>query len=372
MQSIQDIKRLYKIYGNHPSINKALEQVIKVANTDLCVLVIGESGVGKEFIPKIIHSLSNRKYNTYIAVNCGAIPVGTIDSELFGHEKGSFTGASTLRKGYFEVANGGTIFLDEIGELPLSTQARILRVLEYGEYFKVGSSTSKKTNFRLVAATNNNLLEAIKATLFRVDLYYRLNQVQITIPPLRERKDDIILIFKKFTDLFSVKYRIPVISIDEDALNYLENYYWPGNIRQLRNFTEQITVLESGNKLTIEKIKQYLHYNIDRTNEKYKFNLQNEIDINYKILFDIKKDFTELKKITIEMIKNTHVLKKKIINKVFCEILNNDSLVIKKKDIEREFINKAIKKNQGKRKLAAKELGISERTLYRKIKQYGI
>jgi transcriptional regulator with PAS, ATPase and Fis domain len=370
MPSILDIKRLYHIYGNHPSLNESLEKSIKVAQTDICVLVIGESGVGKEFIPKIIHYLSNRKYNTYIAVNCGAIPEGTIDSELFGHEKGSFTGASSFRKGYFEVANGGTIFLDEIGELPISTQVRLLRVLENGEYYKVGSSKKQKTNLRIVAATNKNMIEAIKSGKFREDLYYRLNTVIINIPPLRERKDDIILLFKKFSIFFSTKYSIPVKLIDEDGLNYLVNYYWPGNIRQLRNFTEQITVVEYGEKISIEKIKEYLpEYCNSKCIKNY---LINEIDINYQILFDIKKYFNELKLITIELIYNSHSINKDLIKKVFGEILNNDYIDYNRIYLDRVIIEKAIKKNKGKRKLAAIELGISERTLYRKIKKYGI
>lgn len=423
MDSLQAIKQRFGIIGNNLALNRALEKAMQVAPTDISVLVIGESGVGKEFIPKIIHNLSPRKHKQYIAVNCGAIPEGTIDSELFGHEKGAFTGADKVRKGYFEVADGGTIFLDEVGELPLQTQVRLLRVLESGEFMKVGSSSIQKTNIRIVAATNVNLLEAIKKGRFREDLYYRLNTVQIDIPALRERKDDIPLLFRKFAVDFSEKYRMPSVSLSEEAMSYIQNYYWPGNIRQLRNFTEQITVVETNRNLSIDKVKEYLK-DIPQTTSLVNFSKQNEShsdfsserEILYKFLFDMKKDLNDLKALTLELIKNKGDLmlnsndqdlfqrvykdydipksgdslvyydEKPVIPTVpssvkeYHEILddyeyedvsnNSESLSLQRK--EEELIKKALEKYNGKRKLAAKELGISERTLYRKIKQYDI
>lgn len=423
MDSLQAIKQRFGIIGNNLALNRALEKAMQVAPTDISVLVIGESGVGKEFIPKIIHNLSPRKHKQYIAVNCGAIPEGTIDSELFGHEKGAFTGADKVRKGYFEVADGGTIFLDEVGELPLQTQVRLLRVLESGEFMKVGSSTIQKTNIRIVAATNVNLLEAIKKGRFREDLYYRLNTVQIDIPALRERKDDIPLLFRKFAVDFSEKYRMPSVSLSEEAMSYIQNYYWPGNIRQLRNFTEQITVVETNRNLSIDKVKEYLK-DIPQTTSLVNFSKQNENhsdfsserEILYKFLFDMKKDLNDLKALTLELIKNKGDLmlnsndqdlfqrvykdydipksgdslvyydEKPVIPTVpssvneYHDILddyeyedvsnNSESLSLQRK--EEELIKKALEKYNGKRKLAAKELGISERTLYRKIKQYDI
>ncbi len=402
-------------------LNRALEKAMQVAPTDISVLVIGESGVGKEFIPKIIHNLSPRKHKQYIAVNCGAIPEGTIDSELFGHEKGAFTGADKVRKGYFEVADGGTIFLDEVGELPLQTQVRLLRVLESGEFMKVGSSNLQKTNVRIVAATNINLLDAIKKGRFREDLYYRLNTVQIDIPALRERKDDIPLLFRKFAIDFSEKYRMPSIHLSEDAIGYLQNYYWPGNIRQLRNFTEQITVVETKRDLSLNQVREYLKDAAPQTtslinipSQKEHSDFSSEREILYKFLFDMKKDLNDLKALTLDLIKNNGEInltssEKDLFQRVYKdydtpsepvvyyedkpnlpvvtrandyheEVVDDydyeevssqaESLSLQKK--EEELIRKALEKYNGKRKLAAKELGISERTLYRKIKQYDI
>lgn len=421
MDSLQNIKQRFGIIGNNVALNRALEKAIQVAPTDISVLVMGESGVGKEFIPKIIHNLSPRKHKQYIAVNCGAIPEGTIDSELFGHEKGAFTGADKVRKGYFEVADGGTIFLDEVGELPLQTQVRLLRVLESGEFLKVGSSNIQKTNVRIVAATNVNLLDAIKKGNFREDLYYRLNTVQIDIPALRERKDDIPLLFRKFAIDFSEKYRMPAIHLSDESIAYLQQYFWPGNIRQLRNFTEQITVVETKRDMTLNNVKEYLKdvpqttslINIPNKDEKHS-DFSSEREILYKFLFDMKKDLNDLKALTLDLIKNKGDIsltpnEKDLFQRVYKDYdvpateslvyydnkpdlpavasVNNfhedvddydfeevssqpESLSLQKK--EEELIRKALEKYNGKRKLAAKELGISERTLYRKIKQYDI
>lgn len=419
MQSLQPIKQRFSIIGNDPGLNRALQKSIQVAPTDISVLVIGESGVGKEFIPKIIHSLSNRKHNQYIAVNCGAIPEGTIDSELFGHEKGAFTGADKTRKGYFEVADGGTIFLDEVGELPLSTQVRLLRVLETGEFIKVGSSQPQKTDVRVVAATNVNVLDAVQKGKFREDLYYRLNTVQIDLPPLRERKDDIPLLFRKFASDFADKYRMPSIQLDSEATQYLINYRWPGNIRQLRNFAEQISVIEENRLISLEKIREYLPYEgnhlpILSQNSKSSSHTQedfsNERELLYKVLFDMKKDLNDLKSLTLDLMQNrenfdVNEKNEQLIKRVFQDHspaettpndfyevqphiqptassfdvndfdyeeaqLSEESLSLQEK--EEELIKKALQKNNGKRKDAAQELGISERTLYRKIKQFGI
>ncbi len=419
MDSLQTIKLRFGIIGNNIMLNRALEKAMQVAPTDISVLVMGESGVGKEFIPKIIHNLSPRKHKQYIAVNCGAIPEGTIDSELFGHEKGAFTGADKVRKGYFEVADGGTIFLDEVGELPLQTQVRLLRVLESGEFMKVGSSNIQKTNVRIVAATNVNLLDAIKKGKFREDLYYRLNTVQIDIPALRERKDDIPLLFRKFAVDFSEKYRMPAIHLSDEAISYLQNYYWPGNIRQLRNFTEQITVVETKRDLSFAQVKEYLKdiqttslINIPHHNENHS-DFSSEREILYKFLFDMKKDLNDLKALTLDIIKDKGDIglttsEKDLFQRVYKDYevpespvvyyddkpnlptvtrVNDyhedvddydyeevssqaESLSLQKK--EEELIKKALEKYNGKRKLAARELGISERTLYRKIKQYDI
>ncbi|WP_185863093.1 sigma-54 interaction domain-containing protein [Blattabacterium cuenoti] len=413
---IQNIKQKFGIIGYDYALHRALEKAIQVAPTDISVLVLGESGVGKEFIPKIIHQYSCRKHHGYIAVNCGAIPEGTIDSELFGHEKGSFTGATSMRKGYFEGADGGTIFLDEVGELPLTTQVRLLRILESGEFIKVGSSKIQKTNIRVVAATNLNMIESIQKGKFREDLYYRLNTVQINVPPLRFRKNDIKFLFKKFSNDFAEKYNMPPVTLNEESLKYLENYSWPGNIRQLKNLTEQISVVEAEREISVEKLKEYIPENIPSIS----FSNHNivepsfhdrERDFLYKILFDMKKNLNDLKNIIFQFIKNdsnTIFFEKnqELIEKVFGKkmIHNNrnrddsifqledtskseedldyeeveedlsknefSSFSLQKKEIE--FIQKALKKNNGKRRKAAKELGISERTLYRKIKQYGL
>jgi transcriptional regulator with PAS, ATPase and Fis domain len=411
MESLQALKQRFEIIGNDQLLNRALEKAVRVAPTDISVLVTGESGVGKESIPKIIHHLSHRKHAKYIAVNCGAIPEGTIDSELFGHEKGSFTGASTTRKGYFEEADGGTIFLDEVGELPLTTQVRLLRVLENGEFMKVGSSQVQKTNARIVAATNVNMQESISKGKFREDLYYRLSTIEIYLPPLRERKDDIHLLFRKFAADFARKYKMPTIRFDENAVKVLENYGFPGNIRQLKNIAEQISVVEENRLITANKLMQYLPNtgtNLPSIieNSKSKSDFSSEREIMYKILFDMRNDINDLKKLTLDLMKGENPTKIKeenqqLIQKIyndtptelpkenkvefvrfnepfndaddyeFAETIDADeSLSIQDKEIE--LIKKSLERNSGKRKLAAKELGISERTLYRKIKQYDL
>lgn len=429
MESIQNIKQKFGIIGYNYALHQAIEKAIQVAPTDISVLVLGESGVGKEFIPKIIHQFSCRKHNSYIAVNCGAIPEGTIDSELFGHEKGSFTGATSMRKGYFEGSNGGTIFLDEVGELPLTTQVRLLRILESGEFIKVGSSKIQKTNIRIVAATNLNMTESIQKGKFREDLYYRLNTVQIKIPSLRSRKNDIKFLFKKFSNDFAEKYHMPPIKLTEESLKYMENYSWPGNIRQLKNITEQISVVEKEREISVDKLKEYIPDNIpsihfpyfNNFNDNFTHDYSKERDFIYQILFDMKKSLNDLKNITFQLIKNNpnnnrfleenqHVIKKvfgNMINQIsnrkenFFQLEHSSktsdnknistsyddnfdyeeieedsskkqipSFSLRRKEIE--FIQKALKKNNGKRSKAAKELGISERTLYRKIKQYGL
>ena len=413
LDSLQTIKQRFGIIGNNNHLNVALQKAMRVAPTDISVLVTGESGVGKEVIPKIIHNLSHRKHAKYIAVNCGAIPEGTIDSELFGHEKGSFTGASQSRNGYFEVADGGTIFLDEVGELPLTTQVRLLRVLENGEFLKVGSSKVQKTNVRIVAATNQNMLQAIQKGKFREDLYYRLSTVEIHLPPLRDRSDDIHLLFRKFASDFAMKYNMPTIRLDEDAVEALVSNQWKGNIRQLRNLTEQISVIEQNRNITGELLRSYLpDYNKNLpalvAEKKKDSDFANEREILYKILFDMRNDITDLKKLTKELIsdegprqteKKTQVLIDKIYGKKdehdeghTLEIIskNNrdnyepmeelvsfddaetieETLSLQEKEVE--MIKQALERNKGKRKLAAKELGISERTLYRKINQYNL
>ncbi|MFY0603857.1 MAG: sigma-54-dependent Fis family transcriptional regulator [Flavobacteriaceae bacterium] len=408
MENLQAIKQRFGIIGNDLLLNRAIEKAIRVAPTDISVLVAGESGVGKESLPKIIHQLSHRKHAKYIAVNCGAIPEGTIDSELFGHEKGSFTGATQDRKGYFEVADGGTIFLDEVGELPLTTQVRLLRVLENGEFIKVGSSKVQKTDVRIVAATNVNMHEAISKEKFREDLYYRLSTIEIQLPALRDRKEDIHLLFRKFASDFAQKYRMPTIRLDENAANLLLNYRFPGNIRQLRNIAEQISVVEENRLITAEKISQYLPNHkgnlpavIGGGNSGNDF--ATERDIMYKVLFDMRNDINDLKKLTLDIMKNGNIEKvqeenHQLLEKIYEEqtkenipvevlqIPNNpvsqnnydfvetieeqESLSLQDKEIE--MIKKSLEKNNNKRKLAAKELGISERTLYRKIKQYDL
>ena len=416
MESIQAIKQRFEIIGNDPKLNRAVEKAIQVAPTDISVLVTGESGVGKESIPKIIHSLSHRKHGKYIAVNCGAIPEGTIDSELFGHEKGAFTGATQTRSGYFEVADGGTIFLDEVGELPLTTQVRLLRVLENGEFIKVGSSIVQKTNVRIVAATNLNMFDAIKKEKFREDLYYRLSTVEINLPPLRERKDDIHLLFRKFAADFALKYKMPTIRLEDDAVQLLQSYRWGGNIRQLRNIAEQISVLEQERNITARELKSYLPdigSNLPAViNDKKKdSDFSNEREILYKVLFDMKSDLNDLKKLTMKLMengnhKNVQEEHESLIQKIYrdeedaqmedleqekpevLQIAQNQNREKEDKyyfaeeieeeetlslhDKELELIKKSLDRHNGKRKNAAEELGISERTLYRKIKQYNL
>ena len=411
-----NIKQRFGIIGKNPILNRSIEKAMRVAPTDISVLVTGESGVGKESYPKIIHQLSHRKHNKYIAVNCGAIPEGTIDSELFGHEKGAFTGAANSRKGYFEVADGGTIFLDEVGELPLTTQVRLLRVLENGEFIKVGSSDVQKTNVRIVAATNLNMEEAIQKGKVREDLYYRLSTVEIKIPPLRNRKEDIHLLFRKFASDFAKKYNMPTIRLDDSAQKLLNLYRWNGNVRQLRNVAEQLSVLEEKRNISISLLQTYLpDFNstlpavINKNSSSSDFS--NEREILYKILFDMKKDLNDLKKITNHLKNDNRSVNYKeeeinVFEKLHKEKSSNDDkgaelIEIKEKestfnvssspedkyhfaeeineeetlsihDKELELIIKALERNNGKRKAAAIELGISERTLYRKIKQHDI
>lgn len=405
---VQSIKQRFGIIGNSPLLNRAIDIAAQVAPTDLTVLIQGESGVGKEVFPKIIHQQSSRKHGTYIAVNCGAIPEGTIDSELFGHEKGSFTGAHEARKGYFEVANGGTIFLDEVAELPLSTQVRLLRVLESGEFLKVGSSKVIKTDVRVVAASNVDLAKAISEGKFRQDLFYRLNTVPIFIPPLRERKEDIHLLFRKFSADFAEKYRMPPLQLNDDAQQMLINYRWPGNIRQLKNITEQISIIEEERMITSTTLQKYLpaQYQSDLPvlySKGGKDSSLSERDILYKVLFDMKKDIHDLKQVVGDIINGqvgidedtadrSRLLKElhkdaSNIENVHDEIhitpgkdemhdavtepeIIEESLSLQQK--EKEMIRKALERHNGKRKNAAQELGISERTLYRKIKEYNI
>ena len=406
---IQNIKQRFEIIGNHSGLDRAIEKAVRVSPTDITVLVTGESGVGKEVFPKIIHQLSHRKHNKFIAVNCGAIPEGTIDSELFGHEKGAFTGATSSRSGYFEVADGGTIFLDEVGELPLTTQVRLLRVLENGEFIKVGSSKVQITNVRIVAATNLNMDDAISKGKFREDLFYRLSTVEIKIPPLRERNTDIILLFRKFASDFAKKYNMPTVRLDDDAQRILKNYNWNGNIRQLKNITEQLSVLEKERAINGEMISSYLpdpKNNLPAliSENKSENDFSSEREILYKILFDMKRDLNELKKLTSNIKKSNSTESEKIddiqslLPRKFNEMENsndeNDSLsddnfehkndkysfaeeiteeeTLSLQDKELELIIKALERNNGRRKAAAKELGISERTLYRKIKQYDL
>ncbi|NND88731.1 MAG: sigma-54-dependent Fis family transcriptional regulator [Flavobacteriaceae bacterium] len=436
MESVQATKQRFGIIGNDPKLNRAVEKAIQVAPTDISVLVTGESGVGKESIPKIVHALSHRKHNKYIAVNCGAIPEGTIDSELFGHEKGSFTGATATRSGYFEVADGGTIFLDEVGELPLPTQVRLLRVLENGEFLKVGSSKIQTTNVRIVAATNVKMAEAIEKGKFREDLYYRLSTVEINLPPLRERSEDIHLLFRKFAADFANKYKMPTIRLDEAAVSLLQQYRWGGNIRQLRNVAEQISVLETDRTISYKTLRHYLS-DVGSTlpavikSKKEANDFSNEREILYKVLFDMQRDVNDLKKLTLELMKNGTDSKVReenssLITKIYSqesnhedelaalvdddpsadvEVLNvsdsdsdlgemkptrnqpisnrptgnydfaeeieeEENLSLQEKELE--LIKKSLEKYGGKRKDAADELGISERTLYRKIKQYNL
>src|SRR5690554_21 len=420
--NIQQIKQRFGIIGNAPGLNRALEVAIQVAPTDISVLVTGESGTGKEIIPQVIHHLSTRKHGSYIAVNCGAIPEGTIDSELFGHEKGAFTGASGSRKGYFEEADGGTIFLDEVAELPQQTQVRLLRVLETGEFIRVGSSKVIKTNVRVVAATNENMTEAIRKNKFREDLLYRLSTVPIKLPPLRERKEDIHLLFRKFAADFAEKYRMPSIKLSDEAIFALEKYNWPGNIRQLKNVVEQISVIESDRDISLQKMKSYLPEEVisgvpsiigtEGSEGKDAFS---DRELIYKFLFDMKRDMNELKKLVIELLNGNKDVdltgtQRDVLNRVYSDISNEDSKRLLESGVrdevnevspfseqdemtivdseyqehieveeslsleerEKEFVKKALEKHNGKRKDAAKELGISERTLYRKIKEYNL
>ncbi len=419
MESVQAIKQRFGIIGNDTALNRAIEKAIQVSPTDISVIVTGESGVGKESIPKIIHQLSHRKHSKYIAVNCGAIPEGTIDSELFGHEKGSFTGATQTRSGYFEVADGGTIFLDEVGELPLTTQVRLLRVLENGEFIKVGSSKTQQTDVRIVAATNTNMFDAIRKGKFREDLYYRLSTVEINLPPLRTRKEDIHLLFRKFASDFALKYKMPTIKLTDEAIHLLLKYRWSGNIRQLRNVAEQISVLEHNRTVTGDTLRHYLP-DIGRNlpavinASKSESDFSTEREILYKVLFDMKSDLNDLKKLTMELMRsgNSQDVQKNnegLIQKIYRDEDNKDDIksdmevlslqqqndtpveiientqgkysfvedieeeeTLSLHDKELELIKKSLERHKGKRKLAAAELGISERTLYRKIKQFDL
>lgn len=421
---LQSVKNRFGIIGNAPALNHALKVAVQVATTDLTVLITGESGVGKEAFSQIIHALSARKHNPFIAVNCGAIPEGTIDSELFGHEKGSFTGAVESRKGYFETVNGGTIFLDEVGELPVGTQARLLRVLETGEFIRVGSSKVQKTDVRVVAATNKDLFEFTQTGKFREDLYYRLNTVPIHVPPLRERKEDILILFRKFVIDFAERYKTTPVQLDDEAKNLLINYPWPGNVRELKNIAEQISVLSTHEKITVDELQSYLPQRsfsvlpvLAAGNRPNEFN--NEREILYKLFFDLKRDVTEMKKMFLEILQNPSFINNAIhytqdsLEKDYLPIKNipanapvQQALAVSPQpvaepkpiilssathehtapiyeheeveenlnimDNEKELIIKALKKHRGKRKNAAMELGISERTLYRKLKEYNI
>lgn len=411
--NVQSIKQRFGIIGNSPQLNRAIEVAAQVAPTDISVLVTGESGTGKEIIPQVIHQLSKRKHGEYIAVNCGAIPEGTIDSELFGHEKGSFTGASGSRDGYFQVADGGTIFLDEVAELPMQTQVRLLRVLETGEFIKVGSSKVIKTNVRVVAATNENMTEAIRKGKFREDLLYRLSTVPIALPPLRERSEDIYLLFRKFAHDFADKYRMPTIKLTDDAVSILNNYEWPGNIRQLKNLVEQISVIENERDIDAAILISYLPKIESTVNSLITSSSANdsisERELMYKFLFEMKNDLNDLKKLVAEIYKKSGEVNLSsdnaaTINKMYKDIIPmsdethllppstaqntnthesfNDFMdqeylehveveeSLSLEDREKELIKKALEKHRGKRKQAAEELGISERTLYRKIKEY--
>ncbi|PKP10800.1 MAG: sigma-54-dependent Fis family transcriptional regulator [Bacteroidetes bacterium HGW-Bacteroidetes-4] len=410
IMEIQQVKQRFGIIGNSQGLLRAMDIAMQVAPTDLTVLISGESGTGKETFPKIIHQYSSRKHGSYIAVNCGAIPEGTIDSELFGHEKGAFTGATDTRKGYFEVANNGTIFLDEVAELPLSTQVRLLRVLETGEFIRVGSSQVMKTNVRVVAATNVSMVKAVDEGKFREDLYYRLNTVPIQVPPLRERKEDVYLLFRKFATDFAEKFRMPSLTLDAESRKVLENYRWPGNIRQLKNITEQISILEEKRDVSADTLKKYLPiYEGSKLPALYKkideqtFNSEREI--LYKVMFDMKSDMNDLKRLVLDLMKQG--VEKRDLNDEHAQIIKNlwddndisipetaerqPTVIISRDtgqdeqiqdteefieeslslvDKEKEMIVKALEKHKGKRKYAAEDLGISERTLYRKIKEY--
>ncbi len=411
ISELQAVKQRFGIIGNNALLNRAIDIAVQVANTDLSVLITGESGVGKENFPQIIHQYSYRKHNSFVAINCGAIPEGTIDSELFGHEKGAFTSATSDRKGYFEVADGGTIFLDEVGELPLSTQVRLLRVLEAGEFMRVGSSKVQKTNVRVVAATNVNMLEAIQNNKFREDLYYRLNAVPIFVPPLRERKEDILLLFRKFAADFAEKYNMPPIKLSDEAQQLLQKHYWKGNIRQLKNITEQISVIEHQREISADILRNYLPAGesehipalFSQPNNQKSFN--DEREILYQVLFDMKKDMNDLKKLVNNIIKqgNIDLTDESYEVPTFApdvttqahiptfidrhtqpvqRIIHPDNEIqdteeyteesLSLEDSEKKMIIKALEKHKGKRKYAAEDLRISERTLYRKIKEYGL
>ena len=388
---VQQIKQRFGIIGNSPGLNRAIDVALQVAPTDLSVLITGESGVGKETFPQIIHQNSPRKHGQYIAVNCGAIPEGTIDSELFGHEKGSFTGALADRKGYFEVADGGTIFLDEVGELPIPTQARLLRVLETGEFIKVGSSKVLKTNVRIVAATNVNLIQAVADGKFREDLYYRLNTVPIQIPPLRERPDDIILLFRKFAGDCAEKYRMPPVRWDDEARQLLTSYRWPGNVRELKNITERISVIEENRDITADVLRLYLpDLNVEKypvlvkkqDNDQKFFNSEREI--LYQVLFDMKKDVNDLKKLVHDIMggkmpmpvadETTYAHPIRPVHSAPIQEAEavEEEETLSLEEVEKEMIRKALEKHNGRRKNAAADLKISERTLYRKIKEYNL
>ncbi len=414
---IQQTKQRFGIIGNAPGLIRAITRALQIAPIDLAVLITGESGVGKEFFPQIIHANSSRKHGKYIAVNCGAIPEGTIDSELFGHEKGAFTGALSTRKGYFEEADGGTIFLDEVGELPLTTQARLLRVLESGEFLKVGSSTVLKTNVRIVAATNLDMVKAVSEGKFREDLYYRLSTIHIEIPALRERAEDILLLFRKFSTDFAERYRMPVIQLTDDARNVLLNYRWPGNVRQLKNITEQISIFETNRDVDGATLQNYLpQYNIEKlpvrssAGEHDQTFFEKERKMLYKTLFEMQKELAELHAKIEELTKENHeqnafstptahpvtvphsmalapvttavpvhvpTAKSKTIDEIEGEIIPTETEYVEEQpttleDTERETIRKALLRNHGKRKKTAEELKISERTLYRKIKEYNL
>lgn len=410
MKDLQSVKQRFGIIGNHEGLNRAIDIAVQVAPTDLSVLVTGESGTGKEVFPQVIHSFSLRKHGPYIAVNCGAIPEGTIDSELFGHEKGAFTGATDSRKGYFEVANGGSIFLDEVAELPLSTQVRLLRVLETGEFIRVGSSKVQKTDVRVITATNVDIVQAVSSGRFREDLFYRLNTVPVRVPPLRERGEDIILLFRKFAVDFAERYRMPAIRLDHQAREMLLNYYWPGNVRQLKNITEQISVIEQERDVTASILAHYLpdirtgRLPVPVRAHADDKNFTSEREILYKVLFDMKSDMHDLKNLVYDLLTtgdpdNLTESGARAVRNLYNQgslpkeqfepaqpvklgynppresrVIEDTEEVIEESlslsDREKELIKKALDKNNGKRKLAAAELGISERTLYRKIKEY--
>ena len=404
-QELQAIKQRFSIIGNSPLINRDIEVAVQVARTDLSVLITGESGVGKEHFPQIIHHYSTRKHGPYFAVNCGAIPEGTIDSELFGHEKGAFTDAKAERKGYFEIANEGTLFLDEVGELPLQTQVRLLRVLETGEFIRMGASQVQKTNVRVVAATNLDMKRAISEGRFREDLYYRLNTVEIKVPALRERKDDIPLLFRKFVVDFGERYRMPTIRLTEEATELLKNYYWNGNVRQLKNVAEQISIIENTREITADTLRKYLPANemhsglalLGANTQNTRDTFMNERELLYKVLFDMKRDMTEMRQQlngllatttapahrNTEMVVSNHTAYEPVeevedaiahapirAEVVEDAVLADELALTTMEEIERESIRRALERNNGSRKMAANELHISERTLYRKIKEY--